>query len=826
MHCFISKLTGSFLALGLLAGLPSALHAQDDSVQDLLTGTFPGVQVLSDDGAPGSAFSVRIRGLKSLRGDTQPLYILDGVMLNAPTVDADRTFWSDDQDYQALQSTLDHINPADVVDIQILKDAAATAIYGSLGGNGVVLITTRHGKSGTHSAQVSSSVIMNEKMRFSHRHHAMVSGGEKQGAYYLSAGYSSLNGLWKGSQLENVSVNAKYDQDFARDSRFGLGLNLGLRNNAMVMATSPLGSQSTVKASWKEMAGVGDPLETWLGAYDDNSRQYSVSPHLYFDAGLGAGFRIKLNAGFDFRNKTRYRWVGSALERAAAVKGQAGQANATSVRFNADAALAYGLHKGGHSLDVSLGGGYFGSFFREYIYEGQTFFSQDLRAPGISIAEKVAPYRHVVNNNLTAAVYASAEYNYGNRYFISGSIRTEKLYKFEDKLADGGYYPSVSAAWDVAKESFLSGQKVLSTLKFKAGLGKSGSQDVRPMGYAPLYSFGLEFDYDPTALTNYYDIRWRNQTWDKTAGIDLGFLEDRLLLSAQAYISHSKDDMSYYHHELKGPYELSASSKAAVDNRGIELSFIGKVIEKKDVQWTVSAQFAFNRNTVVQTGASGDHFGGTVGEWAGRPLTVNVNRVGEEVASFFGYKSQGAVGREHTLLTPAFQGQRQQIGDVKFIDISGDGNVTEEDQTVIGHPLPRYLAGFNTTLSVKHFTLDACLDGAFDYDVANLRKFTSDPAFDLKRAKGVDVFSSRLLEDASYVRLARLSLSYDYAFREGCWLDSIRFTLAAKNLLTLSKYTGSAPWVNGYGFDVSRLGVDNGAYPSFKSFLLGVTLSF
>ena len=122
--------------------------------------------------------------------------------------------------------------------------------------------------------------------------------------------------------------------------------------------------------------------------------------------------------------------------------------------------------------------------------------------------------------------------------------------------------------------------------------------------------------------------------------------------------------------------------------------------------------------------------------------------------------------------------------------------------------------------------LDACLDGAFDYDVANLRKFTSDPAFDLKRAKGVDVFSSRLLEDASYVRLARLSLSYDYAFREGCWLDSIRFTLAAKNLLTLSKYTGSAPWVNGYGFDVSRLGVDNGAYPSFKSFLLGVTLSF
>ena len=218
-------LTHSWLALCLLAATALTANAQHDSARDMIAGHYAGVQVLPDDGAPGAAFSVRIRGLKSLRGDTQPLYVLDGIILNPVTRDADKTFWSDCQDYQALQSTLDAINPADIEDITILKDAAAIALYGSLGGNGVVIIKTKHGKQGTRTAEWNSSVGLNEKMRLSHQHHVALGGGGARNAYYISAGYADQNGTWQGSSLDLATVNAKFDQQIGLDGSFGIALH-------------------------------------------------------------------------------------------------------------------------------------------------------------------------------------------------------------------------------------------------------------------------------------------------------------------------------------------------------------------------------------------------------------------------------------------------------------------------------------------------------------------------------------------------------------------------------------------------------------------------
>lgn len=819
------NLTRSCLVLCMTAGMAFTAHAQNESVQDILTGRFSGVQVLSDDGAPGAAFSVRIRGLRGLRGDSQPLYVLDGVILNSPTVDADKTFWSDGQDYQSLQSTLDHINPADIENIEILKDGAATAIYGSMGGNGVVIITTKHGKSGKPALTWNSTISLSDKMTFSHRHHVSAGGGEKAGTYYLSAGYSSLNGTIDNSGLENASVNAKYDQNFGKDSRFGVSLAFGMRDNDMVMSTSPLGSNSTIKSAWSVSPNPSEPEEIWLKAYDDNSRQYSVDPRFYIDASLGLGFKLKANAGLDFRNKTRYRWVGSDLERAAAIKGEAGQSNATAIRYNINAALDYSFDSNGHDVDVSVGGGYYGCRFMEYIYEGQTFFSQDLRAPGISIAEKVAPYRHLDNNNLTAAVFAKLDYNYKNRYFFGASARKERLHKYES-FGQGGFYPSVNVGWDVAKEAFMSSQSVLSTLKLTIGAGVSGTQDLNQMGYASLQEIGPVFESEEGKLSNYYDVRYVNTTLQHNVGIDFGFLSDRIRLSVEAYKMRSEDKLNYYYHELKGEYVENQHNSASVCNKGIDIAFSGLIVDKKDLRWSVGMNFSYNTNEITDISFDGDIDGLSVGELGGQQLVVNKNRLGESVASFYGYKSQGSVDPEHTLLAPAFDGNRLKVGDVKFIDVNGDGNVTAEDQTIIGNPLPHYLAGFNTNFSYKRFSLDLNFDGAFDFDVANLRKFYSDPDFDMSSATGLGVFSSRLVEDASYVRLSNISLSYDYSFTKVKFLDSVRFTLAAKNLLTITNYSGSAPYVNSYGYDLGRLGVDNGAYPAFKSFILGMTLRF
>ena len=157
--------------------------AQEESVADWMAGRFAGVQVLPDDGAPGASFSVRIRGLRSFRGDTTPLYVLDGIILNAPSADAGRTFWSDAEDQQALQSMLDHINPADIECVEILKDADAIARYGSMGGNGVVIITTRHGQSDGRDIQWKSALSVTDGLALSHRHHVSFAGGEKRSGY-------------------------------------------------------------------------------------------------------------------------------------------------------------------------------------------------------------------------------------------------------------------------------------------------------------------------------------------------------------------------------------------------------------------------------------------------------------------------------------------------------------------------------------------------------------------------------------------------------------------------------------------------------------------
>lgn len=823
----MSKLPRWGLVLGLSCLGYLAAYAQTESVRDVIAGQFSGVQVLADDGAPGASFSVRIRGIRSLRGDTQPLYVLDGVILNSPLRDADPVFWSDPDDYQALQSTLDQINPADIEKVEILKDAAATALYGALGGNGVVLITTRHGRTGEKARQWNSSVSMTEKMTVSHRHFVSLSGGENRNAYYFSAGYSRQNGTLQRSSMDLVTAHAKFDQDFGSDSRMGAAISFGMRNNSMVMATSPLGSGSAVKAGWPVSPVPGEPVQTWTDAYDDLGTQYSVVPHLYLDAGLGAGFRFKLGAGADFRNKTRFRWVGAELQRAAEIGGEAGQANATIVHYNADAQLSYAYSNDRNHLEIIAGGGCYGDAFSEYIYEGKTFFSQLLRAPGISIAEKVAPYRHPGIHKFVTDVFASGDYNFGGRYFFGASLRAEQTFRYDSKLGEDGLYPAVYAAWDIAREGFVERNAPwLNQLKVKVDWGRSGSQEILPYGYTPFYVTGVQPGFDVDGLTNYYDLRWTNRTEHKEAGVEFGLFEGRLTGSAGVYDLTSTDRMRYYYHELRDGYNPIYVNSAVVRNRGVEAALNGKILDREQVKWSIGTVFAFNDNVILDNGARTDVFGNPVGQWNGEPLTVTVNRTGEPVASFYGFHSQGLVGKEHTLLTPSFFGTRLQEGDVKFIDESGDGNVALEDRTVIGHPLPRYIAALNTSLTLYRFTMDVALEGAFDRQLVNLQKFYSDTSLDLGRARGANVFSSRLVEDASYVRLSNVSLSYDIPMEKVRFIQGLSLRLSGVNLWTFTKYSGADPAVNGYGFDVTRLGIDNGAYPSYRRFMLGIAVRF
>ncbi|MGN1219844.1 MAG: SusC/RagA family TonB-linked outer membrane protein, partial [Candidatus Cryptobacteroides sp.] len=734
------------------------------SVQQMMTGTFSGVQVVSADGAPGAVSSVRIRGVHSLRGDTQPLYVLDGVILNSPLLDADKTFWSDAEDYQTLQNTLDGINPEDIESVTVLKDAAATAIYGSRGGNGVIIITTKRGSEGKFSARWRSNVYFSgieKKMDFlgvsdwasavahsvsgytdwqknasrtavSHAHHLSVDGASGKNDWYMSAGYIDQRGVLDAGRVQNVTANAGLNQKFAGNSVFGVRMNVGYRINEMLMAVSPVGSGSAVKSilmaspisDMGKSTGIYDETYSdWRNAYDDNSKSYSVAPSAYIDAKLGKGFSLKVNAGVDWRSKTRLRWVGSDVLRGREVSGRAGQTSFNTLSYNADAALSYDLESNsGHVVKASLGGAVNGVNWRENIYEGTTFFSEELRATGISLAENVAPYRHTETAQLSVSVYLTAEYTFRNRYTIGGSARVEKLTRYDEALDFDNIYPSAYFVWNVAGEPFLENQNVLSALKLRASWGKSGVQSLRPYGYTDGYITGIAPDFTVDGLTNYYTMRWNNVSTQCNAGLDFGFLDGRISGTIDVYNIGSDDRMQYYYHVPKGSYDGVYSNSASIRNRGVEVSLSADIIRHGNFIWSARASYSFNRNEILDNGCEGDLFGTSAGTFAGKDVIFNVNRNGQSIGSFYGYKSQGIVKEQHTLLAPAFNGTRLQEGDIKFIDVNGDGNVTPEDMTVIGHSLPYSVASFGTTFKWKGLSLDILFDGAFNFDILNVGK--------------------------------------------------------------------------------------------------------
>lgn len=875
---------------------PSALSEQGaSSLFDLIEGRVSGVSITPQDGAPGSPTFMNIRGVRSFRGSNEPLYVLDGVVLNPPRYDAAPTFWDDTHDYQSAQSTLDRINPNDIANIQILKDISATALYGSMGANGVVLITTKRGE-GSNTTTWTSTVGLSfmagkikmlgadeyknyiglanpgyvwpfetgagidrqdeaSRVALSQNHHLSLKGSGSTLSYYLSLGFDQTQGVVKGSDLQRTTVKMNVDRKIGKNNVIGTRILIGYRTNNMVQGTSPLGSPSMTKRMPSAMplatpdnyySAMTDNALDWHKAYDDHSTEYSVVPMVYFDASLVRGLKFNIVAGIDYRNKERLRWIGSEVDRGRMVDGQAGKTIMSLLKHNIESSFKYEQTFGRHAIAALAGGSLSGNVYNNNVHEGTTFFNQDLRGDGISLAENLKPYRNIESKYTSMAVFTNVSYVYNKKYSLSASLRADKTFRY-DPSDDLTYYPAVAVSWNVSEEQFMKGQNIVSSLKLRAGWGKAGYQTLDPLSAAVDYITGVAPELTvENGVTNYYNIRWTSMSKQTNAGVDASFLDGRLMLSADIYRSQTKDKLRYYYHRRMGAWNSVYSNSASVDNRGVELAISGLAIDKKEMKWDVGFTFAYNKNKIVSTGSQGDVSGSSIGINNGQPSSVTVNRAGSPVGSFFGYHTQGIVDERHLMYAPPFMGGRLQPGDIKFVDTNGDGNVTPEDRTVIGNPIPKYVMGLYTTFNLKNFTVEALVESSLKFDVMNLNlqqdTYTSGNFSNLRTgtyrnaypnggaprpdAVGVTEISSRIVEDASYLRLANISFGYKLKLGSAKWIDSLDFSLIARNLLVVTDYTGHSPRVNSYGYDLSRMGVDNGSYPMARTILVGIKATF
>ncbi len=735
------------------------------SPDKLLQGRVSGVKVTSSDAAPMSAVNVHIRGINALRSNSEPLYILNGVILNpVQLMNNDPLSNVVQGEYQALENTLASINPQDIESIEVLKNVSATAIYGAMGANGVVIINTKLGKSAKPIVQWKSSVAISTRYReigvlgfdeylkfqreaghsvassrqpaqswqdktfetgVSQNHSLSVSGREGGTSYYFGFGYRTIDGVTPAADAEMLNLNMRMDKKLTNFLHLGVGLLLNKTTNDRLYGTSNF----TQTAMTELVDGVPflanspyESIDSYIAGYQDQGREYRAIPHINAKLTFAKWLNMDIKAGVDYREKRRLRWFGNETTVGASFTGIGSMAMMTSLRYNAQGILNFEKTFGSHLLNVSAGVDLNGIQQERTSQYGFNFDNQARKARGLNFAVGIGEARRYRVEDFMFSGVGRASYSYKGKYLASASVRADNVKDFDQ----GNYkiYPAGSVAWVISEEPFMKGtEKVLNNLKLHAGWGKAGTHtrdnyDMMSSYYGgkdyPIYTIPENQQWKPYQPA-YNQVLWRTFSEEYNVGLDFGFFKNRLKGSVSAYYKETDDILKMIYMPT---HTTNFETKGSLKNKGIEVELEGMIIKGKNWTWSAGGNITFNRGEV--TGAPSYFLATQTGSMAGIPIYTNATVKGHSPSSFWGLASQGIVYDRHMAATPPYYGQRLQQGDIKFIDTNGDWNVTDADRTVIGNPEPKFFGGLYTTVTFKRFTLDILFNGSYGNEVLNL----------------------------------------------------------------------------------------------------------
>ena len=898
----------------------------------LLQGRAAGVQVTTGSNAPGGAVNIKIRGTSSFNSTSEPLYVVDGIILNPASQDVSNPISSTGQE---AQNALTSISPNDIASMEILKDASATAIYGSMGANGVVLITTKSGTSQKPKVTYAANLELSQaykKVRllnldefveyatavgykvsadtltarnwqdytmrnaFSHNHRVTVSGKTKTTNYYIAGGFLSNEGILKNTDVSQGDLRINLDQKVGKYVRVGIKTSLTERGNNMTQGTEPGGTQNATRATnmLRQMLGSkpyvisqeavsfdDDALkgtDIWLQNYDDHSQEYRVNAAGYVDVRFTDWLSFKSTLGTDYRYKERMRWYGQYIDNAR--NGRGGYSSLNAFRYNLDNVLSINKEFNKHRINATLGMSTTYYSNHNQSIDAMDFPDHTFRAAGIYTAKSQSPYYSEDESSLLS-YFVRAIYSYKDRYVLTATMRADGSSRFSE-ANKYSYFPSFAFAWNAKKETFLKNVKPISNLKVRLGWGLVGNQGVSPYQTLTVYNSIWMASPESNYLTNAngeYQIGVKpsimsnsNLKWETTeqynAGIDLGMFDNRLNLSIDYYQKYTKDLLQSISIPPSTGFSSMWVNRGEIDNKGLEISLDGIIIDTRNFSWTAGANISFNQNTIRDIGVPesqwGNIFGAAfLGKDVGNDATyfkmpANIFLEGKPFGLFYGFKTDGIVQQADvdagTL--PTYRGKDLKPGDIKFVDTNGDGNVNDEDKEIIGDPNPKFTFGFNTTFTYKNWNLNANFNGVYGNQVANGNLMQendvnpSNPAQNINNVRAAAFynawtpentntnyprlrsttntgdFTDRIVEDGSYLRLSSITLGYTFDFKNLKWIDSLNVNLTARNPYIWTRYSGWDPDVNSYTNDSSRVGVDWGSYPSARAYVLGIVLNF
>lgn len=781
----------------------------------LVKGEVSGVRVSSMDGSPNGAVNTNIRGLNALRSDCQPLWVINGVILTNGLSQNLNAFWQkggfttkgdaipdySELSYSSALNGLAFLNPYDVESIEVLKNMSQTAIYGSQGANGVIIVNTRHSQKGQNNFSWNSNMSVDMSNRtgpvfrpgIGHNHTLAYYGAVNKTSYNVSAYIRQTNGVVKRAGSLYGGVNAALETRANPVLWFGLNTTLAAGGQHNASGVAYLGKPSTMIMSRYPGRFAGNTLEGWERDYDDDVEDYRAVTSVYLRVNFTPALYLKASLGADFESNTRRVWYGEGTAFGAENDGAAAIMSSTLFNYNGKVELNYNYYIAKmHHLAVSVAFEAIGNRNKFGVMNGTTFDLPYLRARGLAAMSSRAVAYKFSREYAVLGTYATISYDYDRYFGVDLAYRADFSTKYtKSQQMD---YPSADAYVDV-RRIFFRDSDIVTRLRLEGGYGIAGREEYIP--YEMLGNYLREYPSVKKGTEMFYDGLNRLLSKEWNAGFAMGIAG--VVDIAARYYDKSTSDMFYIYNFGKqiGSYydwaqksSVDFSTEGTVRNHGVEVDIDARIIDGKDWTWTINANGAYNINTITEV-----RYDDMPGRNIGRNIFVNINAPGSSVGSLYGYMDNPAGG---------------------FLDLNRDGEISDADKKILGNTVPKFHGSLGTTLRYGPFTLDVMAEGVAGYQIANMNKLI---------AEGRTKLSERYVEKGDYLRLSRLSFNYDIPVKLK-WIKQLKVNVSGMNLLTLTGYSGWNPDVNCFGNSVLSNGVDYGSYPTVRTIVLGVSAKF
>lgn len=733
-------------------------------------------------------------------------------------------------------------------------------------------------------------------------HHIALSGGTKSTKYSSSISYYNQQGIIVNSSYESLKARATLDQQISKKVKAGLTFNFS-NNTSKGSAPSQGGGGATQYFLYQVLAyqpvyytdpdKVQDdlmqqdpnypynPVKTIENMYSKTlSRQLSMNAYLNWDIAKNLVFRATFAYNWRTDRSEAYNnadtYWGDPKYSAKHSNGNFSYKEWTG--WSNEYTLTYRRKVKGHNISAMLGGS-LNSKNVSVLGASSSMVPWD--ALGFWGISNGTPDKLTSTNfdDRIASYFARFNYDWKSRYLLTATVRADGTSRFP--YHKWGYFPSGSFGWRISEERFMKGTRTwLSNLKLRAGWGATGNCNTYKNYPSQLlflgdqnYAFGNNIDNPAIYISQMANknMKWET-TYQTNIGLDFGFLNNRITGQVDIYNKETKDLLLDAEVPLSLGFNKVQQNIGSIRNRGLEFAFntVNFVGGKGRFKWTTGFNISFNKSKI--TGLSGDQ-----DFWVSNiqyPTIQNlyIARVGHPISEMYGYVYDGVyqysdfneVSPGVFVLKDGIPNNTKdrnniQPGDMKLRDVNGDGKVTPEDQTVIGHGLPLHIGGFTNNFEYKGFDLSVFFQWSYGNDVINYNRYKLEnmtsrnsnllasakdhwtPRIDngddtytegnytnyLCRVKGDigNINTSRVVEDASFLRLKNVQLGYNFPVKliKRLGISSLRLYVSGQNLWTWTKYTGYDPEVSTRNSALTR-GFDYSAYPKTTSYTFGVKL--